>query len=855
MATIKIISNPYKKTVCFERCTEDGSEWRRIDIENNPNSKLLRKEITSGFFPFHVKQIVETIVEEYGTPEEPVTLVFEGSADEYDELQAVCTSDIFEPSISTKRSCFGLANARDILPEVKGLFQKMSPLILTSVSQEKIQQDLMRFSDASSDVVPICVLGNYSTGKSTFINALIGSELLPSGAEPVTAKVYKIARSKYSDRASVKCEYLGGKVHINFTNSTTQIISDIEENDLELELKEALDKMAGEDIISRANKALFIINDMENRTDAVVISDLIEVEVPFSSGVLANSQQPIVIFDTPGSNSASNIKHLNVLKAAMASMTNGLPIFLSTPDALDSTDNESLYHIIRDMEELDSRFTMIVVNKADSSGIQRRTQTELEQKKVLSQAVPRNLYSGGLFYVSSILGLGAKTDGVFIDYDYEDIYEAQVARYKDPNNRHYRSLYQNNIMPEQIKRRSDLLAERQTDLIYANSGLFSVETEIENFAGKYASYNKCFQSHMFLSRVINITDEAIEKKKQEYEEIQKSIRSKLDKEKRQLLERLESASKRENLFYSGEYPKHMAEYTAMTDGTFSFEELIHQEAAFNRVQREKMSIDQHEQALADAKGSVGENLRSSFQQVFRDQRFNIEAIKAAAQGFVSDVGTVVDKSKARHDTQKEINRAVADDLMQYASNVFTEKRLEYLNLLDEQSKIYWTEATEKIRTTLATIVSGETVLTDDSRSELEQIIITYKKISFDDNATEMVFNKEDYEHRLQIGSIVLWQSDHLNTLKLSEELNINMAKNVQEIYNSIAESHKESARVWIEDLLGEITQNIVKYSPDLFKQQQQIDLLSDQIKELLARKAQLREYSEELGAMMNWIAV
>ena len=79
--------------------------------------------------------------------------------------------------------------------------------------------------------------------------------------------------------------------------------------------------------------------------------------------------------------------------------------------------------------------------------------------------------------------------------------------------------------------------------------------------------------------------------------------------------------------------------------------------------------------------------------------------------------------------------------------------------------------------------------------------------------------------------------------------------NVQEIYNSIAESHKESARVWIEDLLGEITQNIVKYSPDLFKQQQQIDSLSDQIKELLARKAQLRKYAEELGAMMNWIAV
>lgn len=142
------------------------------------------------------------------------------------------------------------------------------------------------------------------------------------------------------------------------------------------------------------NKALSIINDFENNVDEAYISDLIEVEIPFSTGVLAQSQHPFVLFDTPGSNSASNAKHLTVLKEAMSSMTNGLPIFLSTPDSLDSTDNENLYHIIRDMEELDSRFTMIVVNKADGPGLQRRDSTDSEETRILSQAVPRNLYSG-----------------------------------------------------------------------------------------------------------------------------------------------------------------------------------------------------------------------------------------------------------------------------------------------------------------------------------------------------------------------------------------------------------------------------------------------------------------------------
>lgn len=507
MTSVKIISNPYNKTVQFQELTESGSEWANIDYASHPNSALVRKENMEGFFPFQAKKIVEAIACEYGLPGEPLSIVFEGSADEYEELKAVCSDCSFDAPIHTEKGSRNLANARDILPEVKLLFQKMSPLISQSVSQERIQHDLSRFTDASSDVVPICVLGNYSTGKSTFINALIGSEILPSGAEPVTAKVYKISRAKYKDRAKIRCKYLDWGITVTFTEQETQIDNGMADNPLSCELKTALYAMEGEDIVLRVNKALTIINDIENRTEETEISDLIEVEIPFANGVLAKSMHPFVIFDTPGSNSVSNVKHLHVLKEAMANMTNGLPIFLSTPDALDSTDNESLYRIIRELDELDNRFTMIVVNKADSAGIQRRGANEQEQKRVLSQAVPRNLYSGGLFYVSSILGLGSKTDGSFFDYVYEDVYDAQVGRYSNPGHKHYRSLYLFNIMPEQIKRRSDDLAAAQTDLVYANSGLYSIETEIETFAGKYAAYNKCFQSQLFLRKVIMITED------------------------------------------------------------------------------------------------------------------------------------------------------------------------------------------------------------------------------------------------------------------------------------------------------------------------------------------------------------
>ena len=65
MTTIKIISNPYKKDIRYQRLEEASGNWVDINYEKNPNSKLLSKELVGGFFPFKVKQIVERIIDEY----------------------------------------------------------------------------------------------------------------------------------------------------------------------------------------------------------------------------------------------------------------------------------------------------------------------------------------------------------------------------------------------------------------------------------------------------------------------------------------------------------------------------------------------------------------------------------------------------------------------------------------------------------------------------------------------------------------------------------------------------------------------------------------------------------------------
>ena len=850
MSTIKIISNPYAKEIKFQKYDSNSDSWQNIDYEHNENSKLLRQELIKGFFPFNVKEIVDIIIAEYGVPGEKTVIVFQGTADEYRELEEICGDDAHKDLVSTTKEIIYLENARDILPLVRNLFSEMDPLIMKSANHERIERDLNRFKDAASDVVPICVLGNYSTGKSTFINALIGSEILPSGTEPVTAKIYKISRSKYPDRASVKFQYLGYDTEVRFTAVDTALSTTAPTDSFYEELRSVFIESTPENMSVRVGKVLQMVNDFENRDDIDQISDLIEVEIPFKNGVLANTQHPFVVFDTPGSNSASNAKHLMVLKEAMANMTNGLPIFLSTPEALDSTDNEDLYHLIQDMEELDSRFTMIVVNKADGPGLQRKDNSEAEKSRVLRQAVPRSLYSGGLFYVSSILGLGSKNGGDFIDDFYAELFEDQESKYSNPEHRRYKTLYIYNIMPDQIERRADELAAKQTDLLYANSGLFSVESQIEAFAGMYSAYNKCFQSQMFLNRVIDITSEDIEESRIEKEGIRQSINEKLDDDKKKLIGQIEGLADEQYAGFKGNYDEHMSQFMEGVDQVFSEQSLKEKEAELTAVQDKAKDYEGSSAEADNARSSLLTNLKANAGKLFREGKK--ENLTEAWNTAKADLAKTVDTYRAKREIRHSADRAVADQIMTYVRDRFVEKMEAMLVTLDLRSKEYWSAQTENLRKQLAQLITGADELTPVQKDELEQIIITYHKLEFEENEAQSIFQKENFERSIQILGKTIRFSDHLMLDKLAETYNAKMSEGVNTRYKAIKESHDGSAKQWIDSLLDEVRENIVNYSPELSKLADRIRRITADIEDHEKRQKKLMEYKDELLQMMNW---
>jgi hypothetical protein len=100
------------------------------------------------------------------------------------------------------------------------------------------------------------------------------------------------------------------------------------------------------------------------------------------------------------------------------------------------------------------------------------------------------------------MGLGAKNGGVFHDSDCERVYQKSLSEFTDLANPYYQKLYSYNILPSQQKFVQDVQAKEEKHLLYANSGLYSLEMEIEVFSTKYAAYNKCLQADQYLKYII-----------------------------------------------------------------------------------------------------------------------------------------------------------------------------------------------------------------------------------------------------------------------------------------------------------------------------------------------------------------
>lgn len=58
---------------------------------------------------------------------------------------------------------------------------------------------------------------------------------------------------------------------------------------------------------------------------------------------------------------------------------------------------------------------MIIFNKADDADLPEGGFSEKQVKEILEYGAIEKMYASGIFFVSSIMGLGGKNDGEFVD--------------------------------------------------------------------------------------------------------------------------------------------------------------------------------------------------------------------------------------------------------------------------------------------------------------------------------------------------------------------------------------------------------------------------------------------------------
>ena len=817
MNKIKIVSNPYEKRVLFERWNNQLNSWTSIDEDSNSNSKLISSEYQIGFFPFKVYEIINQIITEYSNPDDVLSICFSGSDDEYQELERLITDIKFE-NIQLEKSENYLENARDVLPEINRIFQKLDPLITKNIEDEsgEIQQQLKRFSDASNDIVPICVLGTYSAGKSTFINSLIGCELLPSAETPVTAKVYKLSSTPYKDRASIRISFKEKEARILFRDNELVVHGLEDGEELLASINEVLDEEKPTSIIE---KVRFVLEELNDVSDSE-LGDLIEIEIPFSRSALDDINYKIAIFDTPGSNSSTNLQHSDVLDKAMKGMSNGLPIFVTDSSSMDSTDNDNLKDKLKKVAGLDSRFTMIVVNKAETADISlRRFKKESFKQKIMNQSIPRELYAQGIFYVSSILGLGSKLDGKLKGEFYSELFDTYKAKYSDPENDYYKRLFDFNILPRQMISSMVETAESSSNIIYANSGLLTIEDIIKSFVNKYSHYDKCQQARDTLNQLIGITDKEIEEKNKELGSRKVELQNKLDSQKSEILETIDKSISQEREDYTSRYPEEMLSYLQ------SLTQNLKKERA------ESLYKDSYE------------HIDLEYPEVIVDD------IHSGSDAF-SKLKGHIDNYMLGEDRRRKLEEQASIEVLNVIKQEFSENLVMAKEHFNQFSKEFWVNATADVLKQLEKVISGDLDIQPEKRKAISEIIISYEEIDF--NQFDLgKFNRDELSYIFRIGDYRL-KSNKINILGLTNTYNKEFKAKLTEFSECIRSEHERKFNNWMQDLGSLIKSNIIEFSPELKELDQRIQKVIKEIYSLEEQQEQIKTYVNEIKRMISW---
>lgn len=356
-------------------------------------------------------------------------------------------------------------------PDKEGLIEEVFQKIIgDSCPFNELREDEQiknAFDLAMGDNFEVCVVATMSAGKSTLINAMLGSKLMPSKQEACTAIITRIKDEDCSDFRAVVYD----------------------KNKKCLETHEHLTY----DTMVRLN------NDED-------VSEIhVSGKIPFVAIEEATQKKEIslVLIDTPGPNNARDPRHGETQRELLGKSSKALVLYVMTGEFGTDDDNMLLKRVAESMtvkgKQSKDRF-IFVVNKLDG---RKKEDGSIEQtlERVRGYLKRHGISKPNLFPAAALPALNIRLmRESYLDMDEDDRYETEYIIKKLNRNEelHFekwaalppsvRDEINNNLVKKQNAWKKEKNENPEEALIH--SGVISVEAAIRQYVQKYAKTAK-----------------------------------------------------------------------------------------------------------------------------------------------------------------------------------------------------------------------------------------------------------------------------------------------------------------------------------------------------------------------------
>ena len=441
MKKVFIKYNPYKLETEF---TVDGKNLAQ-------NSEIGGRIANGARLQEWIEDLPKLMIDEFN--DSNFEIVFHGTLLDYEDVTDVFTQAFNCGKLTAKLERIPAKETSDKEALIDNVFEKIKAGPFDELRDVEI---LSAFKHAKSSDFEVCVVATMSAGKSTLINSMLGTKLMPSKQEACTAIITRIKDTEGNDGWSAEVYSKENQLietHEHLTYGT-------------------MERLNNDETVS-------VIKANGN--------------IPFVS----SSDASLVLIDTPGPNNARDPEHKKVQSSFLNKSSKALVLYIMEGTFGSDDDNTLLQRVADSMKvggkQSKDRF-IFVINKMDDRR-QEDGDTARSLDQVRAYLKGHGISNPNLFPAAALPALNIRLlqNGVQLDEDTTDEIEMKVRKLNRNSNLHleeYASLPAS--LRGEIKNRMTEAKDHGDPAAEAliHTGVVSIEAAIRQYVLKYAKTAK-----------------------------------------------------------------------------------------------------------------------------------------------------------------------------------------------------------------------------------------------------------------------------------------------------------------------------------------------------------------------------